>query len=227
MHVADFAVGVLGANGVVAGGIGIAVGAAQAARLLGRDAVVVCFFGDGAVNRGPFLEGLNWAALHRLPVLFVCEDNDFAAFTRPVATTAGAGAAARAEAIGVRAVSVDGNDALAVAEVARAQVARCRAGDGPAFLHAPTYRLSGHTSVDQAPYRDAGEHARREALDPLPRLRAALRAAGCEGHKLDAAMAAAQVEMAVARAAAMASPWPDAATAFTDVQTLGGPAWPN
>jgi pyruvate dehydrogenase E1 component alpha subunit len=227
MHVADFAAGVLGANGVVAGGIGIAVGAAQAARLLGRDAVVVCFFGDGAVNRGPFLEGLNWAALHRLPVLFVCEDNDFAAFSRPLATTAGAGAAARAEAIGVRAVAVDGNDALAVAELARTLVARCRGGDGPAFLHAPTYRLSGHTSVDQAPYRDAAEHARREALDPLPRLRAALRARGCPEHVLDAALAAARAEMAVARAAALASPWPDPATAFTDVQTLGAPAWPN
>src|SRR5262249_53079118 len=82
MDIADFAVGMLGANGVVAGGIGIAVGAAQGLRLLGQRAAVACFFGDGAVNRGPFLEGLNWAAVFRLPVLFVCEDNQFAAFTR-------------------------------------------------------------------------------------------------------------------------------------------------
>jgi pyruvate dehydrogenase E1 component alpha subunit len=81
MHIADFSVGMLGANGVVAGGIPIAVGAAMGLRLRGERAVVACFFGDGAVNRGPFLEGLNWAALHKLPVLFVCEDNGVAAFT--------------------------------------------------------------------------------------------------------------------------------------------------
>ena len=101
MHIADFSVGMLGANGVVAGGIPIAVGAAQGLRLLGSDAVAACFFGDGAINRGPFLEGLNWAALFRLPVLFVCEDNGVAAFTRAESVTAGPGVAARAEALGV------------------------------------------------------------------------------------------------------------------------------
>jgi len=98
MHIADFAVGMLGANGVVGAGIPIACGAAQAIRLRREEAIVACFFGDGAVNRGPFLEGMNWAALYRLPVLFVCEDNGFAAFTRNSAVTAGAGPAARAEA---------------------------------------------------------------------------------------------------------------------------------
>src|SRR3712207_9213433 len=107
MHIADFGAGMLGANGVVAGGIPIAVGAAQGLRLLGSDAVVACFFGDGAVNRGPFLEGLNWAALYRLPVLFVCEDNGVAAFTRAESTTAGPGIAARAEALGVPGEAAD------------------------------------------------------------------------------------------------------------------------
>ena len=114
MHIADFSIGMLGANGIVAAGIPIAVGAAQGIKLKGEAAIVACFFGDGAVNRGPFLEGLNWAAVYRLPVLFVCEDNGFAAFTRGAATTAGYGAAARAESIGLRAESVDGNEAQGV-----------------------------------------------------------------------------------------------------------------
>ena len=96
MHIADFTIGMLGANGVVGGGIGIAVGAAQAAKLLGNGRVSVCFFGDGAVNRGPFLEGLNWAGVYRLPVLFVCEDNQISATTPTGPMTAGAGASARA-----------------------------------------------------------------------------------------------------------------------------------
>jgi pyruvate dehydrogenase E1 component alpha subunit len=142
MHIADFSVGMLGANGVVAGGIPIAVGAAQGLRLLGSDAIVCCFFGDGAINRGPFLEGLNWAALYRLPVLFVCEDNGVAAFTRAGSVTAGAGVAARAEALGVPATSVDGNDAAAVDEAAARLVAEIRGGAGPRLLHATTYRLT-------------------------------------------------------------------------------------
>ncbi len=89
MHVADFSVGMLGANGIVAGGIPIACGAAQGLKLLKSDAVVACFFGDGATNRGPFLEGMNWAAIYALPVLFVCEDNTFSAFTYSDTTTAG------------------------------------------------------------------------------------------------------------------------------------------
>jgi acetoin:2,6-dichlorophenolindophenol oxidoreductase subunit alpha len=95
MHVADFSVGVLGANGIAAGGIPIAVGAAQGLGILGSDAVVACFFGEGAVNRGPFLEGLNWAAIYQLPVLFVCEDNTVSAFTHSRTTTAGPGPLAR------------------------------------------------------------------------------------------------------------------------------------
>jgi pyruvate dehydrogenase E1 component alpha subunit len=227
MHVADFSVGVLGANGVVAGGIGIAVGAAQAARLLGRNLVVACFFGDGAINRGPFLEGLNWAGVFRLPVLFVCEDNGFAAFSRPAGTTAGAGAVARARAIGVAADAVDGNDAAAVFAAARALVARCRNGDGPALLYAPTYRLGGHTNADPAPYRDPAELRGQQALDPIPRLRATLASWGCREADLDRLAAAAADEMLQARRAAAAMPWPAAATALEDVQSLGAPTWPR
>jgi TPP-dependent pyruvate/acetoin dehydrogenase alpha subunit len=221
MHIADFSVGMLGANGVVAGGIPIAVGAAQGLRLIGSDAIVACFFGDGAINRGPFLEGLNWAALFRLPVLFVCEDNAVAAFTRAESVTAGAGAAARAEAIGVPARTVDGNDALAVLDAAEALVSAVRRGDGPRLLHARTYRLMGHTSTDPAAWRDAGEVAAARAREPIARLEAWLAANGVEASALGAIAAEAEAEMAAARREALAAPWPDPLSAYADVQDVG------
>jgi pyruvate dehydrogenase E1 component alpha subunit len=217
MHIADFSVGMLGANGVVAGGIPIAVGAAQGLRLLGSDAIVACFFGDGAINRGPFLEGLNWAALYRLPVLFVCEDNAVAAFTRTSEVTAGPGAVARAEAIGVAAESVDGNDAVAVDAAAGRLVAAVRRGDGPRLLHLRTFRLLGHTSTDKATWRSDEEVAAARARDPIARLRRRLIEAGAAEAVLDAIVAEAQAEMTAARDAALAAPWPDPATAWTDV----------
>ena len=221
MHVADFSVGMLGANGVVAGGIPIAVGAAQGLRLLGSDAIVACFFGDGAINRGPFLEGLNWAALFRLPVLFVCEDNGVAAFTRAESVTAGPGVAARAEALGVPAISVDGNDAAAVDAAASRLVAEIRGGAGPRLLHATTYRLTGHTSTDPAAWREAGEVEAARAREPLLRLRARLLAEGVAAAALDALEGDARAEMEQARAAALAAPWPDPAIAWEDVQDSG------
>jgi pyruvate dehydrogenase E1 component alpha subunit len=224
MHIADFSIGMLGANGVVGGGIGIAVGAAQAAKLLGNGRVSACFFGDGAVNRGPFLEGLNWARIYDLPVLFVCEDNGFAAFTRPGETTGGAGAVARAEAIGVPAERVDGNDALAVHDAAERALARCRRGDGPAFLYAPTYRLDGHTIADRAPYRSADEVAVRRSGDPIARLAAALAEQGVVAPRLREIDADAAAEMARAVAFARASPLPQASDALSDVQDAGAPA---
>ncbi|HZF76345.1 MAG TPA: thiamine pyrophosphate-dependent dehydrogenase E1 component subunit alpha [Acetobacteraceae bacterium] len=221
MHIADFGVGMLGANGVVAGGIPIAVGAAQGLHLLGRDLVVACFFGDGAINRGPFLEGLNWAALYRLPVLFVCEDNGVAAFTAAASVTAGPGVAARSEALGVPALTVDGNDALAVDAAAARLVAEVRGGAGPRLLHATTYRLSGHTSTDPAAWRDPAQVQAAHAAEPLARLHAALLAQGVEAATLDAIRAEAEAEMAEARRAAVAAPWPTPDVAWEDVQDVG------
>ncbi len=222
MHIADFGAGMLGANGVVAGGIPIAVGAAQGLRLLGSDAVVACFFGDGATNRGPFLEGLNWAALFRLPVLFVCEDNGVAAFTRAESTTAGPGVAARAEALGVPCESVDGNDAAAVDAAAARLVAATRgAGGGPRLLHARTTRLSGHTSTDAAAWRTAEEVSALRARDPIAALEAALLRQGVPAEALAAVRAGAEAEMRDAREAARAAPWPDDAAAWADVQDIG------
>src|SRR5687767_10679964 len=134
MHIADFSVGMLGANGVVADGMPIAVGAAHALRLKKLPHIVCCFFGDGAINRGPFLEALNWAAVHALPVLFVCEDNRWSATTATDAMTAGEGALARAAAIGVPGVPVDGNDVFAVDDAAGKLISEVR-NRGPRFLH--------------------------------------------------------------------------------------------
>ena len=223
MHVADFSVGMLGANGVVGGGIGIAVGAAQGLRVRGSSAVVASFFGDGAVNRGPFLESLNWAATFKLPVLFICEDNGFAAFTQTSRLTAGEGPAARATALGISSTVVDGNDVVAVADVATASVERMRCGEGPMFLHARTYRLRGHTIADKGAYRDAAEHARREALDPILLLRQQLVAGGA-ATAVEAVAAEVEAELAAALAAARVGPFPDAAEALTDVQTAGAPS---
>ena len=126
MHIADFSVGMLGANGVVAAGMPIAVGAAHALKIRRRPEIVACFFGDGAVNRGPFLEALNWAVVYRLPVLFVCEDNRISATTPTGPMTGGGGASARAESLGVPAVKVDGNDVEAVDAAAARLVAAAR-----------------------------------------------------------------------------------------------------
>jgi len=223
MHIADFGVGMLGANGVVGANIVIAVGAAHAIRLRREERIVCCLFGDGAINRGPFLEGLNWAGVWKLPVLFVCEDNGFAASTRTEAMTAGAGPAARARAFGIPAEEVDGNDAVAVDETARRLIGEVRGGGGPRFLVARTYRLTGHTGVDPATYRPRAEVEARWKDDPIARLGEVLRAAGLPQAALDAARDAAHAEMERVYAMARDTPWPPATRAYEDVQDAGDP----
>jgi pyruvate dehydrogenase E1 component alpha subunit len=225
MHIADFSVGMLGANGVVAAGLPIAVGAAHALKLQGRDAVVVSFFGDGAINRGPFLEALNWARVYELPVLFVCEDNRWSATTPTSALTAGEGAAARSRALGVDALAVDGNDVLAVSEGARTLLASVRSGAGPRLLHALTYRVKGHVSVDPAAYRDAAEVEEAIGRDPVERAARRLIAQGTAPERVDTLRAAARREVEAAVEAAARAPWPEAAQAFTDVQDTGADRW--
>jgi len=226
MHIADFSVGMLGANGVVAAGLPIAVGAAHAQKVMGQgDAITVCFFGDGAINRGPFLEALNWARVYELPVLFVCEDNRWSATTASGPMTAGEGASARAEALGIAATQVDGNDVFAVHAAAARLVAEVRGGGGPRLLHALTYRVKGHVSVDLAAYRDPAELAAALETDPLARARGRLLEAGLEAAALDAIENAATAEVEAALATADAAPWPEAGAAFTDVQTTGAGQW--
>ena len=226
MHIADFSVGMLGANGVVAAGLPIAVGAAHAQKLQRRDAITACFFGDGGINRGPFLEALNWAQVFRLPVLFVCEDNRWSATTASGPMIAGDGATARALALGIAALQVDGNDVLAVHAAAGELVRQVRGSGGPRLLHAITYRIKGHVSVDPAGYRDAGELEAALKTDPIARARRCfLELPGAEAQVLDAIDAAAAAEVAAAVARADADPWPDATSAFTDVQTTGAGTW--
>lgn len=226
MHIADFSVGMLGANGVVAAGLPIAVGAAHAQKLRGGDAITACFFGDGAINRGPFLEALNWARVYSLPVLFVCEDNQWSATTASAPMTAGDGASARAAAMDIPAVRVDGNDVIAVHAAAAKLVREVRAGSGPRLLHALTYRIKGHVSVDPAAYRDPEELKAALATDPIARARQHyLSLPGARASELDAIERAAADEVAAALAAADADAWPDAACAYTDVQTTGAGQW--
>lgn len=220
MHLADFSVGMLGANGVVAAGMPIAVGAAHAVKIRKESRVVACFFGDGAVNRGPFLEALNWAAIHALAVLFVCEDNRWSATTPTDVMTAGEGALARAEAIGVSGLEVDGNDVLAVDGAAAALLAEIRAGKGPRFLHAVTYRFKGHVSVDAAAYRDGAEVSRALENDPL-----LLAAAKIPGPIEKQIREEAEAEVRRALDAAASAPWPDPREAYRDVQDTGGDQW--
>ena len=227
MHIADFSVGMLGANGVVAAGIPIIVGAAQGLRLKKADAIACGFFGDGAANRGPFLEGLNWAAVFRLPVLFVCEDNTWSAMTRTRTLTGGPGLDARAEALGVPATVVDGNDVEAVDTAAARLVQEIRGGSGPRFLLCRTYRLKDHTVTDAASYRDAVEVEERWREDPVARLRTRLAALGVEAAEMDGMEREASTEIGAAVEAAEEAPWPEPPEAFRDVQDIGAEAWPN
>jgi acetoin:2,6-dichlorophenolindophenol oxidoreductase subunit alpha len=226
MHIADFSVGMLGANGVVAAGLPIAVGAAHAQKVLGKSAITACFFGDGAINRGPFLEALNWAQVYQLPVLFVCEDNRWSATTASGPMTAGEGASARAQSLAIPSVQVDGNDVLAVHAAAAELVTAVRAGQGPRLLHAITYRVKGHVSVDLAAYRDPAELQAALRTDPIARARSAyLALPGAQAATLDLIDHEAQQEVEAALAAANAAPWPQPEAAFTDVQTTGAGTW--
>ena len=226
MHIADFSVGMLGANGVVAAGMPIAVGAAHAQKLQQRDGITACFFGDGAINRGPFLEALNWARVYELPVLFICEDNRWSATTASGPMTAGEGATARALSLDIAAVQVDGNDVLAVHAAAADLVQQVRSGAGPRLLHAITYRVKGHVSVDLAAYRNAAELQDALQTDPIARARGQyLALPDTTVAELDAIEQAATDEVAGALRVAEAAPWPDPASAFTDVQNLGAGQW--
>jgi len=225
MHIADFSVGMLGANGVVAAGIPIATGAAHALKLRGLPNIVACFFGDGAANRGPFLEGLNWAQVFKLPVFFVCEDNRISATTPTGPMTAGEGVSARAQALGIPASLVDGNDAEAVDAAAAQLVAQVRSGGGPRLLHAVTYRIKGHVSVDPGSYRNPDEVAAAQAREPLLLLRHRLLAQGQSSQSLDAVDAAAKAEIDGALAAAQAAPWPESGAAYEDIMDTGAGVW--
>lgn len=173
MHVADLSKGILGANGIVGGGLAISVGAAFGEKLSGHGRVAVCFFGDGAANQGVFMECLNVSTLWKLPVVFVCEHNHFSEFTRAEQVTSG-NIVDRARAFGIHTAVVDGNDVEAVWKATAEAVARARRGDGPCFIEAETYRIKGHMEFEKellagGSYRNQQEIDAWVARDPIAR----------------------------------------------------------
>lgn len=167
MHIADFSIGFLGANGVVAGGLPIIAGAGLSIKLRKTDQVAVAFFGDGAANRGPVHEAMNMAAIWKLPVVFVCENNQYASTTPVNCACAGGDLFARAAAYKIHGEKIDGNDVLAVRKAAEAAVARARAGQGPTFLENVTYRIKGHFEGDPQKYRTVEEIDTWRKKDPI------------------------------------------------------------
>ena len=179
MHIADFAIGMLGANGIVAGGFGLATGAALAAQMRGQGQVAVCFFGDGAANRGPFHENINIGAVWQLPVVYVCENNQYAQWTPQSEVTLVTDISSMSPAYGIPGVQVDGMDVLAVYEAAGEAIARARQGDGPTLLECKTYRFHGHNLGDPQQYRSRDEIADwADARDPIKRIAAHLKEEG-------------------------------------------------
>jgi len=213
MHIADFSVGMLGANGVVAGGFGLVAGAALSATLRGTDQVALCFFGDGAANRGPFHENLNLAAIWSLPAIFVLENNRYASTTSTAETMKIDDVARRADGYGMPWAIVDGFDASAVHAAVTQAVARARSGGGPTFVECKTFRARGHFIGDPERYRSKAEVAAYAADDPIARARAALGAALPED-EYERICREAREEFADALAFARASSPPEAAEAF-------------
>ncbi|MGW2642284.1 thiamine pyrophosphate-dependent dehydrogenase E1 component subunit alpha [Streptomyces sp. NPDC001348] len=220
MHINDVRLGMLGANGIVGAGIPIAVGAAFAARYKGEDSVAVTFFGDGATNIGSFHEAANMAAVLRLPVLFVCENNGYAEFTPQSKHMLLTDVADRAAAYGMPAVIVDGMDAVAVHRATVDAVARARSGEGPMMIEAKTYRYFDHQGVKglRHPYRSQEEVDEWKARDPIDLLEARAVADGTATRaELDHVWQRTRDEIAEAIAHAEASPLPDTADLLLNV----------
>lgn len=219
MHIADFDIGMLGANGIVAGGISIITGAGLAQQMDGNGGVAVCFFGDGASNAGPFHESINIAAGWKLPVVYVCENNLWAVNV-PAADSVSVGDVAdRAKGYGIPGTIVDGNDVFAVHQAATQAIERARRGEGPSLIEAKTYRHRRHTErPDQPDSRSPDEIARWQANDPIDRLRAHMISEGhlseTDWQSLDKSILA-DIEAAVTFA--KASPFPKLDAALVDV----------
>jgi pyruvate dehydrogenase E1 component alpha subunit len=210
MHIADFSRGMLGANAIVGGGIALATGAGLASSVRGSGQVAVAFFGDGAANQGVLHESLNLAAIWKLPVVYVCENNGFAESTPAAYATSVRDVASRASAYGIPGVVADGADVRNVYAAARTAVERARAGEGPTLLEVKTYRFGGHFEGDPDRYRDDEDRRTTRERDALASLRDELVATGdaSEGD-LDALQAELEATIADAVEFARASPFPD------------------
>jgi pyruvate dehydrogenase E1 component alpha subunit len=219
MHIADPDTGNLGANAIVGGSAGIATGAALSAKMRGTDQVAVCFFGDGALGQGLLYEAMNMAALWKLPVVYVCENNLYGEYT-PCGETVAGEILARGRAFGIHAEMVDGQDVQLVQATMRRLVARCRRGEGPAFLECKTYRYYGHHVGDvNREYRSRDEE--REWMskhDPLETLAGRLTADGLvDGSVLERILTDVKTEIDNGVQYALAAAYPTASQVDEDV----------
>jgi len=228
MHLTSVEHGVMGSYAIVGGHLPIAVGAAWSAQYRGTQQAAVAFFGDGTTNIGAFHEAVNLAAVWKLPVVFVCENNLYMEYTPIRSVTAvDHPAADRAGAYGLPSIIIDGNDVEAVYQAALQALARARAGEGPSIIECKTYRHSGHSRADPAKYRPPEELAAWLEKDPLPNYRRRLLAEGLPAAKLDAVESTAMAQVEEATEFCKASPAPAIATAFTDLWADGGTSWRN
>jgi TPP-dependent pyruvate/acetoin dehydrogenase alpha subunit len=213
MHIADFSVGILGANGVVGGGFPIIVGAGLSIKLRKTDQVGIVFFGDGAANRGTFHEAANMAAIWKLPVIFVCENNLYASTTPASYSLAGGTVAGRASAYGIPGYETNGNDVLDVRKAVTEAVARARKGKGPSIVENKTYRYRGHFEGDPQKYRLPEEIERfRQQEDPIRLFSGRLKKEGILSDKAEKALkkeVSRSIEEAVAHAQEAPLPRPE------------------
>lgn len=220
MHLAAFGAGSLGESGIVGGSMPAATGAALSARLRGTDQVCLCFFGDGAANCGPFHESCNLAAVWKLPVIFLCENNGYAMCTAQTKTALVEDVAVRAASYGMPGIVVDGQDVLAVYEAVSRATARARTGDGPTLVESKTYRYCDHNEVDFTlpEYRSEAELARWRAKDPIELFAAELLITGdLTTEEFCAIKSSVQTEVDAAVAFSEQSPDPDETALFEDL----------
>lgn len=228
MHLTSVDHGVMGSYAIIGAHLCIATGAAWRAQYRGEKDVSVCFFGDGTTNIGAFHEALNFAAIWKLPVVFVCENNLYMEYT-PISevTAVPQPAADRASAYGLERILIDGNDADVVYQTARAALEKARNGGGPSLIECLTYRHSGHSRADPAKYRPAGELEKWKQRDPLRVYRARLLEQGIKPAVLDAIEQESKKIVDAATEACKASPAPSTDIIYTDVYADGGWAWRN
>ena len=228
MHLTSVEHGVMGSYAIIGAHLPIACGAALRAQYRGEGDVTVCFFGDGTTNIGAFHEALNFAAVFKLPVIFVCENNLYMEYT-PIrdVTAVAQPAAGRAAAYGLEPILVDGQDADAVYRAARAAYDKARAGNGPSLIECLTYRYSGHSRADPAKYRPEGELDRWKERDPIRLYRARLRQFGIGDDVIAGIEADARRRVDEATEKCKAAPPPPLEILTTDVYADGGFAWRN
>ncbi|RPI88844.1 MAG: thiamine pyrophosphate-dependent dehydrogenase E1 component subunit alpha [Chloroflexi bacterium] len=217
MHFTDPSVGLLGANAIVGAGVPHAAGAALAAQLQKKDNVALAYFGEGAVNQGVFLETLNLAAVWKLPLILVCENNRYSEMTPSHETTSNVETYKRASAFGLESIQIDGNDIEAVYSTVEEAAAKARAGGGPTYIEAMTYRLWGHMLGDPEIYRTKEEVVRARENEPIVRLGRRLIELGCQESDLAQFDSDAESVITDAVEFAKSSPVPEPADAFTDV----------